>query len=217
MHSHISPIRVVLTEDHPVVRAGIRDMIRSAEGIELVGDAANGEEALRQVEALRPDVLLLDIELPDSSGVDITRKILADYPEVKILILSGHEDKHYIRALFELGVSGYLTKDEAPGTITDAIRSIAAGETGWVSRRVSSQLSRMMYDETQSPSNLTPREEQVLALVVEGKTNQAIAVHLGISEKTVEKYVENIFRKLGVSSRVEAAVDAVRRSMIEKS
>jgi len=217
MHSNLTPIRVVITEDHPVVRAGIRDMLLSVDGIELVGDAANGVEAMQKVEALRPDVMLLDIELPDSTGVDITRKILASFPETKILILSGHEDKHYIRALFELGVSGYLTKDEAPESIIEAIRSVASGETGWVSRRVSSQLSRMMYDETQAPTNLTPREDQVLNLVVEGKTNQAIAANLGISEKTVEKYVENIFRKLGVSSRVEAAVDAVRRSMLEKS
>ena len=214
MEKTTTAIRIILAEDHPVVRDGIIQMIVHAEGIELVGAANNGDEAIRMVEAHKPDVLVLDIEMPGINGVDVTRIIRAKYPSVKVLILSGYEDKVFIRELFQLGASGYLTKDETTDTILEAIRGVASGSTGWVSRRIASQLSGMMQDDFQQPGHLTPRELQVIALVVEGKTNQRIGVDLKISEKTVEKYLESIFRKLGVNSRVEAAVYAVREKLV---
>jgi DNA-binding NarL/FixJ family response regulator len=211
-----SAIRIVLAEDHPVVRNGITQMINHAEGIELLGAATNGDEAIKMVESYNPDVLVLDIEMPGINGVDVTRILRAKYPTVKILILSGYEDKVFIRELFQLGASGYLTKDETTDTILEAIRGVASGSTGWMSRRIASQLSGMMLEDFQQPDHLTPRELQVLSLVVEGKTNQRIGVDLKISEKTVEKYLESIFRKLGVNSRVEAAVYAVREKLVSE-
>jgi DNA-binding NarL/FixJ family response regulator len=175
-----------------------------------VGEASNGDEALQLVESLTPDVLLLDMEMPGLRGTEVAQKIHSAGDKVRILVLSAYDDKHYIQELLENGAAGYLTKEEAPDTIVDAIRGVSQGEQGWVSRRVAAQMSVWMRDDTPDSSRLTKRELEVLKLVVAGKTNQGIGLELGISEKTVEKYLEAVFSKLGVSSRVEAAVYAVR-------
>jgi DNA-binding NarL/FixJ family response regulator len=133
---------------------------------------------------------------------------------VRILALSAYDDKQYIQELLESGAAGYLTKEEAPDTIIDAIRGVSQGEQGWVSRRVAAQMSSWMREDEPDSSRLTNRELEVLRLVVDGKTNQGIGLALGISEKTVEKYLEAVFSKLGVNSRVEAAVFAVREGMV---
>jgi DNA-binding NarL/FixJ family response regulator len=143
----------------------------------------------------------------------VAQQVVERHPAVKILALSGHDDREYIQELLKLGAAGYLMKDEAPETILEAIRGVANGEQGWVSRRIAAQMSVIMRAE-EPFANLTPRERQVLKLVVDGNTNQGIGVALGISEKTVEKYLESIFTKLDVSSRVEAAVLAVREGLV---
>jgi DNA-binding NarL/FixJ family response regulator len=206
----MSPIRVVLADDHPVVRSGIRNLLERAVDITVVGEASNGSEALRLVGEVNPDVLLLDMELPDIKGIEVAQQIRQSGSSVKILVLSAHDDPLYIRELLESGAAGYLVKEEAPETIVDAVRGVAHGEQGWVSRRI---VSWMRGDEV-GEIKLTPREMDVLRLVVEGKTNQNIGVLLGISEKTVEKYLYAIFTKLEVTSRVEAAVYAVREGLV---
>ncbi len=210
----MSPIRVVLVDDHPVVRSGIRGLIEKAVDIELVGEASCGEEAIRLVGEVHPDVLLLDMELPDINGTQVAQQMRQLHPEVKILALSAHDDSVYVRELLELGAAGYLMKEEAPEAIVDAIRGIAHGEQGWVSRQIAAQMASWVQAGDPSKLQLTAREHQVLSLVVQGKTNQAIAVELKISEKTVEKYLRAIFTKLNVSSRVEAAVFAVKEGLI---
>jgi len=210
----MTPIRVVLADDHPVVRTGIKNLLSRSADIEVVGEASSGDEALQLVETLTPDVLLLDMEMPGIKGVEVAQHIHKHGSTVRILALSAYDDKHYIHELLENGASGYLTKEEAPEIIIDAIRGVSQGEQGWVSRRVAAQMSVWMRDDEQDSSRLTKRELEVLKLVVDGKTNQGIGLALGISEKTVEKYLEAVFSKLGVSSRVEAAVYAVREGMI---
>ncbi len=210
----MSPIRVVLADDHPVVRTGIKNLLTRSDDIEVVGEASSGDEALQLVESLNPDVLLLDMEMPGIKGIEVAQRIHNGGDSVKILVLSAYDDKHYIQELLENGAAGYLTKEEAPDTIVDAIRGVSQGEQGWVSRRVAAQMSVWMRDDTPDSSRLTKRETEVLKLVVEGKTNQGIGLALGISEKTVEKYLEAVFSKLGVSSRVEAAVYAVRGDIL---
>lgn len=210
----MAQIRVILADDHPVVRTGIRNLLSRSTDIEIVGEASSGDEALRLVEELSPDILLLDMEMPGIKGVEVAQRLHNLNSPVKILALSAYDDKQYIQELLESGAAGYLTKEEAPDTIVDAIRGVSQGEQGWVSRRVAAQMSVWMREEDQDSSRLTNREMEVLRLVVEGKTNQGIGLALGISEKTVEKYLEAVFSKLGVTSRVEAAVMAVREGLV---
>jgi len=210
----MNPIRVILVDDHPVVRSGIKGMLAMADDIEIVGEAATGEEALRSIEQNHPDILLLDMVLPDIQGTQLAQRIIELYPEMKILVLSAYDDPVYIRELLELGASGYLMKEEAPEVIVEAVRGVAQGQQGWVSRRIAAQILSWMQSGQSSEMNLTPREQEVLSLIVQGKTNQAIALELGISEKTVEKYIGALFTKLNVTSRVEAAVYAVREGLI---
>ena len=210
----MNPIRVLLVDDHPVVRSGICGLLAAADDIEVVGEASSGEEALLQIEQTQPDILLLDLVLPDIQGSELAQKIIQLHPEVKILVLSAYDDPVYIRELLELGAAGYLIKEEAPEVILEGVRGVAQGEQGWVSRRVAAQILSWMQNGLAGDSGLTPREQDVLRLIVQGMTNQAIAVELGISEKTVEKYIGAIFTKLNVTSRVEAAVYAVREGLI---
>lgn len=207
-------IRVLLVDDHPIVRDGIRNLLAAAEGIRLVGETGSGKEALTLVQQLQPDVLLLDIELADLKGIEVARRLAAEGSPVRILALSSYDDNEYISELLASGTFGYLIKDEAPDSIVEAIRGVMRGEKGWVSRKVAAKLSQIIRGEARAATLLTDRERQVLQLVVDGKTNAEIAYALEISEKTVEKHLEGIFTKLDVSSRVEAAVLAVRQGLV---
>jgi DNA-binding NarL/FixJ family response regulator len=209
----MTAIRVILAEDHPITRGGIRELLQKSVGIEVVGEAGSGDEALRLIEDLDPDVLLLDMEMPGLKGVEVARKLQAANSAVRILALSAYDDKEYIRGVLSNGAAGYLTKEEAPQTIVEAVRGVARGEGGWVSRQVAAQMATWTQEETKH-AELTDREVQVLRLVVEGKTNSEIGLALGISEKTVEKHLEGVYTKLGAASRVEAAVRAVRDGLV---
>ncbi len=206
-------MRVILADDHPVAREGLRHLLGKAIDIEVVGEANDGVEALRLVEKLAPDVLVLDMEMPGLKGVEVAQQLRAAGSPVRILALSAYDDKHYILELLANGASGYLIKEEVPETIAEAVRGVGRGEQGWVSRRVAAQIVAWTQEEAEKTS-LTQREEEVLRLVAAGKTNQEIGLALGISEKTVEKHLERIFTKLGVISRVEAAVWAVRAGLV---
>lgn len=206
-------IRIVLVDDHPVVRSGIRNLLEKVENFVVVGETAQGKEVEGLVENTHPDVLLLDMELPDIPGTEVARLVKASHPQLCILALSAHDDPVFIHGLLEAGAAGYLMKEEAPDVIVEAIYGVAQGEKGWISRKVAARVSSWVQG--QDNSHLTPRELEILRLVVQGKTNQAIAGDLAISEKTVEKYMGGIFTKLGVASRVEAAVYAVREGLVD--
>jgi len=207
-------IRVFIADDHPVVRQGIRNLIDSAVGMSVVGEADSGPAALQMIEKLVPDLVLLDMEMPDLSGVDVIQRLKEAKAPVRVLGLSSYDDIEFITQLLSFGAAGYLLKDEVPEYIVEAIRGVARGETGWVSRKVAAKLSQILQKNKEVNSNLTPREMNVLRLVVEGKTNAEIGFNLGISDKTVEKHLEAIFRKMDVASRVEAAVMAVRDKLV---
>ncbi len=207
-------IGVLIADDHPIVCRGIRNLLDPAEGVKVVGEAHSGAETLQLVESLQPDVVLLDVELSDMSGIDVIRKLNENKIHSRILGLSSYDDREFISQLLSLGASGYLLKDEIPEQIIEAVRGVARGETGWVSRRVAAKLSQILQKDQESGPELTHRELEVLRLVVQAKTNGEIGALLGISEKTVEKHLDTIFRKLGVASRVEAAVLAVRSDLI---
>lgn len=209
-------IRVFLADDHPVTREGIKKIVEQAGDIELIGEAADGKEALRLADELKPDVLLLDMEMPGMKGLEVAQKLKLSKSPVCILALSAYDDRHYIRGLLSAGASGYLIKDEIPGDIIDAIRGVARGEQGWVSRKVAAVMAEWTQNGKKLSDTLTPRGKQVLQLVVDGMTNQEIAYQLRISQKTVEKHLESVYSRLNVSSRVEAAVLAVREHIFEK-
>ena len=208
------PTNVILADDHPIVRAGIRNLLEQAPDIVVIGEASDGKEALRMVEELKPDVLLLDMEMPGISGAEVAHELMASGSTVHILALSAHDDKEYIQELLANGASGYLVKEEVPNAIVEAVRGVSRGERGWLSRRIAAQMSAWMQEGEQDRKGLTTREVEVLQAVVAGKTNQEIGLALGISEKTVEKHLEGVFSKLQVASRVEAAVRAVREGWL---
>ncbi len=207
-------IRIMLADDHPVARAGIRRFLSKATDIEVIAEAADGNQALDLAKKLVPDVLLLDIELPGLKGIDVARELQASGSPTKILVLSTYDDKQFIFGLLGNGAAGYLTKEEVPETIVEAVRGVARGEKGWVSRRVAAIMSAWTHTDEITSKSLTPRELDVLKWVVKGKTNQEIGMELGISQKTVEKHLESVFAKLKVTSRVEAAVLAVQEKWV---
>jgi DNA-binding NarL/FixJ family response regulator len=204
-------VRVLLVDDHPIVREGIRNLLAEDKDIDVVGEAVNGANALDMVKKLSPDVIILDLQLPDIHGTEVVKHLKEAGQASRILILSAYDDQEYINALIGLGVSGYVVKDDSPFFLIDAVNGVARGENGWVSRKIAAKMVARVMDDPHTQSGLTKREMQILARVVQGKTNQEIAYDLEVTEKTVEKHLFSIFTKLGISSRVEAAIYAVRK------
>ncbi len=208
-------IQVLIVDDHPVVCSGINTILSASVGIEVVGEAHSGSVALEMIDQLQPDVVLLDMKLPDMSGVEIIKKIYASGNQTHVLGLSSYNDREFIHQLLNNGASGYLLKEEVPELIVEAVRGVANGEPGWVSRKVAALLSEFLSKEHKEDGyGLTAREMDILRLVVEGNTNDQTAAVLGISVKTVENNLHTIYRKMDVVSRVEAAVKAVRDSIV---
>jgi two-component system, NarL family, response regulator LiaR len=209
----MSHIRVLLADDLPVVRLGLRSILEQAVGIEVVGEAIDGDQAVTMTEELSPDVLILGMEMPNRDGFEAASKIQKKKLSVKILALSANDEKNYVQEVLSIGAVGYLLIDEEPDVIIEAIRGVARGEKGWFSREVGLRMAEMIRKEKEE-EKITPRELEVLKLLVEGKTNLEIGLILEISEKTVEKHLESIYEKLDVSSRTEAAVYAVREKIV---
>jgi DNA-binding NarL/FixJ family response regulator len=210
----VERIRVLLADDHPIVRSGMYELLQHADDIIVVGQASTGHEAMQLVAELAPDVLLLDMELPGMNGLEVAAQLRANNASVQVLALSAYNDQPYIVGVLARGAAGYLTKDEAPQMIVEAVRGVARGEQGWLSRRASAQLVAHTREGEVKQPTLTPRELEVMRLVVDGKKNQEIGVTLQISEKTVQKHLGEVFTKLGVGSRVQAAVYVVRNKLV---
>lgn len=211
----MNQISVLLVDDHPVIRSGIRTILEKEGDINVVGEAENGHQAIQMAAELLPNVIVLDMEIPGMNGIEVAKQLRKEGMPGRVLALSGHSDIYYIEQLLAAGASGYLVKEEAPVNILEAIRGVARGEQGWLSRQVSVQIaSSMSASKEERSQELTAREMQVLRGVTSGKTNKGVAEELQISEKTVEKHMDSILAKLGVASRVEAAVYAVRRGWV---
>lgn len=208
-------IRVVVADDHPVVRNGIVFELARQPDIAVLGTAQNGDEALQLVQTTQPDVLVTDLSMPGLRAVEVIRRTRSLPSPPHILILSAYAELDAVLTLIDAGVTGYLLKDEDPSAISAAVRAVARGEP-WLSSSVAvSMLDRRVRASSEPPQPLlSVRGLDVLRLVVAGKTNQEIGLTLGISEKTVEKHLAEVFAKLGVSSRVEAAVRAVREGLV---
>jgi DNA-binding NarL/FixJ family response regulator len=206
--------RVLLADDHVVVRAGIRHLLNKAPDINVIGEAGNGVEALRLVEELHPDVLLLDMEMPALNGIEVAQRLQEIGSLVRILVLSAYEDKQYILQLLENGVSGYLTKDEVPEVIIDAVRGVSRGEMGWVSPRIAIQMSRWNLP-IDPKRQYTQIELTVLNLLAQGMMEEEISASLSLRQATVRRNVQTILSKMGVNSTSEAVVIAHKLGLIE--
>jgi len=204
-------MRILLADDHPAIRAGIRGALEEA-GFQVVGEASSGEEALRLVEELRPDVLVLDVVMPGVNGVEVARALREKFPHLHILALSAYWDDEYVFGLLQAGAKGYVLKEEAVERIVDAVRVVAGGGT-WLSEKVQARVMERAAREEAEPV-LTERELEVLRLMAEGKGNREIAEALCVAERTVKYHVNSIYSKLGVTSRVEAVIYAIRKGWV---
>ena len=193
-------IRLLLVDDHEVVRAGMRALLAGIEGMEIVGEAGSVAEAVREAARLMPEVILMDLRLPDGTGVDACREILSSAPSTRILFVTSYSDEHAVMSTVLAGAAGYVLKDIDHRNLVAAIRDAAAGRPILDPRITEPVASRVSKTDA-----LSTQEQRVLALVVEGKTNKEIAATLGLSDKTVKNYLSNAFQKLGVSRRAQAA------------
>lgn len=210
----MSKIRVLLIDDHPVVRAGIRMLLEQDSAIEVVGEADNGDRAIELVESLKPDVLLLDMEMPGKNGVQVAQELKKANANVQILGLSAYDDEEYISSLLSSGAAGYLTKEEALDKIVDAVHGVARGEKGWFSRRAMMQMSAKVQKQKEYVYSLTSREEEVLRSLSRGFTNKQIAAELSITQRTVRFHLSNLYEKLGVNSRTKAIAWALKHDLV---
>jgi len=216
-----SPVRVLLVDDDDLMRAGLKAVLSSDAGIEVVGEAANGRAAVTAVRTQRPDVVLMDVRMPDLDGIAATREVLAAAPQVKVVILTTFEQDDYIFGALHAGASGFLLKRTRPEELLAAIHTVAAGDSllsPSVTRTVIERLARQPTPELSSSDRLdalTPREREVLELVARGLTNAEIAAELVIEESTVKTHVKRILMKLRVRDRIQAVIFAYESGLAQ--
>lgn len=216
-------IRIILAEDHAVVRQGTKQLLERYPDLEVIGEASDGEEAVSLVKELQPDIAILDVRMPRMTGIEATRKIKSESPEVGILILTAHDDDEYVFALLEAGANGYLLKTAQIEELVKAIHAVKAGQPALdplITRKVVSQfmsgksLPDVMAQVGDEMEGLTSRELEVLQMVGQGLSNKEVAHRLYISDRTVQAHLSNIFSKLQVASRTEAVMYGIRKGWI---
>ena len=207
-----TPITVFLLDDHEIVRRGVRELIEAEPGLEVVGEASTAEEAVQRIPAVRPQVAVLDVRLPDGSGVEVCREVRSQLPNLACLMLTSFSDDDALFEAIMAGASGYVLKQIRGNDLVTAIKRVARGESlldPSVTTKVLHRL-RNPSEEDERLAKLTPQERRILDLIAEGATNRQIGNELHLAEKTVKNYVSNMLMKLGMSRRTEAAVFAVK-------
>ncbi|RLE26323.1 MAG: DNA-binding response regulator [Actinobacteria bacterium] len=207
-------MKVAITDDHRVVREGLRYMLSDAPGVDVVGEAESGEELLAIVDAEPVDVVLLDVRMPGMSGLDVLEALTETAPQVRVLMLSMHDQPAYVRRAIELGAAGYVLKSAGRDELLTALQVAAEGGT-YLPAELMEPLVATMAGRTRPPGKLSPREQQVLQLVANGYENKQIATELKLSEATVKTYLRGVFDRLEVSSRAEAVAVGLRLGLIE--
>ena len=203
-------IRVVLADDHPAMRAGLRALLEATGRVEVVAEASAGGEAIEAVQARQPDVLVLDMELPDLSGVEVAERLAGLGSATRILAFSAHDDPAYVSRLLQLGAAGYITKDKAPAMVVEAVQAVARGEGRWF-------VTMARPDATPPGGELSTRETEVLRAMARGGSNDQIAGALHISANTVRNHISSIYQKLGVHSWREAVAWAWERGLVGRA
>ena len=210
-------IRVLIADDHPIVRQGIVTVVSRERGIEVVGEAANGQEAVDMTASLEPDIVLMDLEMPEMKGVEAISRIEADTPGTSVIILTTFDTDQHIFDGLEAGARGYLLKDSPPADLISAIRTVYRGESmiePRVAGRLLDQFTRVRSEDTYQDA-LSARETEVVRLIATGATNKEIAAQLHIGESTVKTHIIHLFNKLGVKDRTGAVMAAARRGIVE--
>ena len=209
-------MRVLIVDDHTIVRKGIRALLAEIAGIEVVGEADNGQEAVTQAETLHPDVILMDLAMPKMDGIEATRQIKASQPDSRILVMTSFAADDKVFPAIKAGALGYLLKESAPEDLVQAIHQIHRGESSLhptIARKVLQEITHPS-DRPPTPNPLTEREAEVLRLVAQGLSNQDIARKLNISDPTVRTHVSNIMSKLHLATRIQAALYALREGLV---
>src|SRR5438128_12384519 len=218
-------VRVLIADDHAVVRSGLRSILETEDDIDVIGEAADGHQALESAQELLPDVILMDINMGDWDGVTATRRVRNSVPSSRVIVLTNYDEDNLVFSSIRAGASGYLLKEVSGQQLTNAIRTVADGFSliyPSVARRVLDESGRLRSGERpagddEGYSDLTAREREVLKLVASGRANKEIAVSLGISERTVKTHISNIFSKLELTDRTQAALYVHNRGLIEKA
>jgi DNA-binding NarL/FixJ family response regulator len=212
--------KIVIAEDHTILRAGLRALLSGQNGLEVIGEAGDGREAIRKVDTLQPDLLLIDLSMPKLNGIDAIREIKSQHPEIKIIVLTVHKSDEYIIAALRAGANGYMLKDASQNELLLAIDYVINGKT-FLSPSISDKLvdAVLNTDKKDKPATgldkLTKREQEILKLVAEGNTNKKIAEHLCISLKTVEKHRSNLMQKLDLRNTAALTAYAIEKKMVD--
>lgn len=210
-----STIRVLLADDHVVVRAGIRQFLEQSPDIQVIAEASNGQEACELLEKHKPDVAVLDIQMPIMSGIEVTRWIRSNRLSIGILVLTAYDDEPFVQAVLQAGANGYVLKTAEPQEIVEAVKDVFHGKSvldAALAQKLIAKLSGKA--ETSMVEALTERELQILTLTAKGFTNKAIGVQLSISDRTVQNHLANVFQKMNAESRTEAVMKAVSLGLI---
>lgn len=207
-------IRILIADDHSMVREGFRQLLQLEDEFEVVGEAANGEAALELINELQPDVILLDINMPKKNGLEVLEDLRKLKTKTKTLILTIHNEVEYLIKAVEIGCNGYLLKDSSFQTLKEAITLVNNGDS-YIQPELTPILNAGLVRKNKIEDNLTKREIEVLKLVAYGKINREIAIELDISERTVKNHISNLFKKIDVSDRTQAAVYAIKNDLIK--
>lgn len=211
-------IRIIIADDHKVVREGTRELLQKENDLEVVGEAGDGEEAVELVKQLKPDVVIMDIAMPGLNGIEATKQIKTFFPRVAVLILTAYEYDQYVFALLEAGAAGYLLKDVRGQEVIEAVRAVHAGESVLHPVVARKALDHFVHpDDKEEPSKvqtLTDREIEVLRLAARGRGNKEIAAELDLSVRTIQAHLGNIFNKLKVGSRTEAVIVGLKNGLL---
>ncbi len=218
----MEPMRILLVDDYLLFRKGLRALLDAQQEFEVVGEAENGLEALEQAQKLMPDLILMDITMPVCDGLEATRRILANMPYVKIVILTVAEDDQSLFDAIKSGAYGYLLKKLDPDELFELLRGVSSGEapiSRYMARKIMHEFAQLVVDEPAEPNvrQLTEREHEVLQLLAQGLSNKAIAGQLAVAENTVKNHLKNILAKLHLENRVQAAVYAVQQGLVAKT